>query len=92
MLSATVIPQAMVTTIPSVSISEKQFIWLGKKGEKRLERGAYCAISINSAVTRHGPFPNAEKSRGSRRFWSTAETVEKIVNKSRKIKRKFPEQ
>jgi len=32
----------------------------------------------------HRPFPNTEKSWWSWRFWSTAETVEKIVNKSRK--------
>ena len=37
----------------------------------------YCAISINSAVTGHGSFPNAEKSRRSRRFWSAAETIVK---------------
>jgi len=47
--------------------------------------------SFNSAVTGHGPFPNTEKSRWSRRFWSTAETVEKIINKSRKNKIKIPE-
>ena len=52
----------------------------------------YCAISINSAVTGHGSLPNAEKSRRSRRFWSVAETIEKIVNKSRKKRKKFPEQ
>jgi len=44
----------------------------------------YCAISINSAVTGHGPFPNAEKSQWSWQFWSTAETIEKIINKSHK--------
>ena len=50
----------------------------------------YCAISINLAVTGHGSFPNAEKSRRSRRFWSAAETIEKIVNKSRKNRKKIP--
>ena len=53
---------------------------------------AYCAISINSAVTGHRSFPNTEKSWRSRRFWSAAETIEKIVNKSRKNRKKIPEQ
>ena len=53
MLSATVIPQAMVITIPSVSISEKQFIWLGKKGLKKAHTVPFQSIR-QSRVT--GPF------------------------------------
>ena len=49
----------------------------------------YCAILINSAVTGHRSFPNTEKSRRSWRFWSAAKTIEKIVNKSCKNRKKF---
>ena len=44
MLRAAVIPQAMVTTIPAVSTSEKQFIWLGSKSGKRAH---ICTMGVD---------------------------------------------